>query len=97
LAALIAIVAAGSDATIQSIGDYTLLWLVFAVVPARIVFAAIVIRWRAMGRAELAGRTARCDSLLWLGPFLALGLCSPKIRAFLVPPAVPADDGPVAA
>jgi hypothetical protein len=80
LALLIAIVAAGSDATIQSIGDYTLTWILFAVVPAWIALTVIVACWRKYGRVELARRTARCDSLLWLGPFLVLGLCSRKIR-----------------
>jgi ABC-type glycerol-3-phosphate transport system permease component len=86
LALLVAVVAAGSDTSIQSIGGYIVAWFVFAVVPAWIALAAFVTHWRKQRRLELAERTARCDTLLWLGPFLALGFCSRTTRPFLLPP-----------
>jgi hypothetical protein len=80
-------VTSASDPTLQTVGSAVTAWLLFLVVPAWLLVAAMLIRWQKQGRPHLPQRTKRWDTLLWLGPFLALGLCSPRLRAFLIPPA----------
>jgi hypothetical protein len=80
-------VTSASDPTFQTLGSAVTAWLLFLVVPAWLLVAAMLIRWQKQGRPHLAQRTTRWDWLLWLGPFLGLGLCSRRLRAFLIPPA----------
>jgi hypothetical protein len=89
LAAACAAVTSASDPTVQAIGAAATAWLLFLVVPAWLLVAAMLIRWQRRGYPHLVQRTARWDSLLWLGPLLALGLCSGTVRAFLLPPSTP--------
>jgi hypothetical protein len=84
-----AAVTSASDPSVQAIGAATIAWLVFLVAPAWLLVAAMLIRWQRRGDPHLVERITRLDSLLWLGPLLALGLCSRTARAFLLPPPTP--------
>jgi hypothetical protein len=61
-------------------------WLVFCVAPSWLVVSLLLICWGSQHRAKLPDYAARWDALLWLGPFLWLGLCSRSMRDSLVPP-----------
>jgi hypothetical protein len=70
---------------VQAISSFALVWLTFVVGPAWLVVAGMLFRWQKQHREALLERTARWDRLLWLGPFLALPLCSRKLRPSLLP------------
>ena len=80
------IAATASDSILQVIGGATIDWFVFVVVPAWLVVAALLGRWQKQGRTQVVERTRRWDLMLWLGPFLGVGLCSRRLRRFLLPP-----------
>jgi len=79
-------VTSGLDPTVQVVGAAVTAWVLFLVVPAWLLAAAILIRWQKQGRPYLVQRTGRLDRLLWLGPLLGLGLCSRQMRRIVLPP-----------
>jgi hypothetical protein len=78
-------VTSGSDPTVQAVGAAVTAWVLFLVVPAWLLAAAILVRWQKQGRPFTVQRTGRLDRLLWLGPLLGLGLCSRQIRRIVLP------------
>jgi hypothetical protein len=86
IAVACAAITSASDPSVQTIGAAASAWLLFLVAPAWVIVAAILIRWQKQGRPHLAQQAGRWDLLLWLGPFLGLGLCSRRMRRFLLPP-----------
>lgn len=81
------ILAGGPPGLARTIGSAALVWLGLAVSPTWIVIAVVLCRWQKAERADLVECVARWDTLLWLGPLLAVALVpGTRLRAFLLPP-----------
>jgi hypothetical protein len=81
----LSVLAAAPRGIAHEVGTVGFGWLLLAVAPTWLVLGALLIGRRRQGRDNLVERAARWDYLLWLGPFLAFGLVSRKLRTFLFP------------